>query len=132
VYLLTKRFHPLNFVFAERYHHRQFSIQGRNQSVRIRSTANDIHHIEINDLSKPPKDVRVEKPSPLQFISKTESSFSRLEITPEAGLRLSSSTGDVLLEGEGKRCFGQCGPAWLFQFKHEADMNFYGLGEKQG
>jgi alpha-glucosidase len=131
VYLLTKRFHPLNFVFAERYHQRQFFIQDRNLSVRIRSATNDIHHIEIYDLSKPPKDVRVEKPSPLQLISKTESSFSRLEITPEAGIRLSSATGAVLLEGESKRCFGQSGPAWLFQFKHEADMSFYGLGEKQ-
>jgi alpha-glucosidase (family GH31 glycosyl hydrolase) len=131
VYLLTKRFHPLNFVFAERYHQRQFSVQDRNLSVMIRSATDDIHHIEISDLSRPMKDVRVEQLSPLQLNSTTESSPSSLRITPEAGIRLSSSTGDVLLEGEAKHCFGQCGPAWLFQFKHEADMCFYGLGEKQ-
>ena len=40
-----------------------------------------------------------------------------------------TATGAVVLKGSAHGMFGASGAAWMFQFHHEPDMQFYGLGE---
>ncbi|MBM9604857.1 TIM-barrel domain-containing protein [Desulfopila inferna] len=127
--LPNKHFHPLNFRFAERYKNRTIQIGHRNYPVEVGSTAEHIHHIAISSQTGPLKDVRAERPARLP--DAVGEGSSSLEITSVGGMRLLSPAGDVLLEGCRRSWFGVCGHAWLFQFRREADMSFYGLGEKQ-
>ena len=54
----------------------------------------------------------------------------RLDISSAAALRLSSRTGQPLLEAPDGGWFGLSGRRWLFRFRQQPGMQFYGLGEK--
>jgi len=131
VYLLTKYFHPDNFAFADRYQNQTLTVDGCSFEARIVSAPEDIHHLTIENSSRRSPDVRVEKPILPNGGSGSKQNLSTLEVTPDAGMRLTSETGEVLLEGVPNRWFGVCGSQWLFQFKRDPEMQFYGLGEKQ-
>ncbi|HNX04221.1 MAG TPA: glycoside hydrolase family 31 protein [Opitutales bacterium] len=51
------------------------------------------------------------------------------EIVADGAFRLSDSCGAVLLSGKSGAMFGRCGRAWMLQFAHTPDMQFFGLGE---
>lgn len=131
MYYPNKHFHPLNFAFAHRHQDRTLSTGDQNFEIATSSAPGGIHHVEIRDPVRWPRDVRVEKPVPSQRSLEPETVECDLEVTTDAGMRLTSRTGEILLEGVSKSWFGICGTAWLFQFKLEPDMMFYGLGEKQ-
>ncbi|MFP4348999.1 MAG: glycoside hydrolase family 31 protein [Desulfococcaceae bacterium] len=131
MYLLTKYFHPYNFAFAHRYQNQILTVDVSSFEARIVSAPGDIHHISLENSTRRPPDVRVEKPILPFGDSGVKQNLSTLEVTPDAGMRLKSETGRVLLEGVPDRWFGVCGSQWLFQFKRDPEMQFYGLGEKQ-
>ncbi len=131
MYLFNKYFHPNNFAFADRLQNQMLTVDGRPVEARIASATGDIHHIAVEDLTRRPADVRVEKPMLPRSGFGAERNLSRLEVTPDGGMQLKSEAGKVLLEGVPNHWFGMCGSQWLFQFKRDPEMHFYGLGEKQ-
>lgn len=57
-------------------------------------------------------------------------SAHRVEFQADGALYVrEAATGRTLLHGVPHAMFGTCGATWLFQFRHEAAMQFYGLGE---
>ena len=130
MYLLKKHFHPVNFTFARQYSGRQLETAGRNLELRVQSATGDIHHIIVGNSGFVQANLQLEQAAAGEDLARQED-HSYLHVTNDAGMRLLDRDGSVLLEGTAKRWFGVCGSAWVFEFKREPDMRFYGLGEKQ-
>jgi alpha-glucosidase len=57
-------------------------------------------------------------------------STHELDIDERGDLRLLDRHGQTVLAGIGAATLGLCGSAWLVQFNRDAEMRFYGQGEK--
>ncbi len=133
MYLLHKYPHPLNFAFADRRRGETLGAGGMAFHLSVTSSADDIHHVEITRPALWPEDYRTEPLTPVRQGSWTDGAAkpeTRLEIPEGAGFRLKDRRNGTLLEAEAGAWFGVSGAAWLFQFRREPEMAFYGLGEK--
>lgn len=119
--------HPANFVFAERANVRGGWLTFPDGRARFasRSIGADVHRIEIDH----PRS----RTNPSQAMLESEiggESLHSIVLDPNGALRVvHRATGATLLRGKPGAMFGRSGEAWMFQFEHERDMQFYGLGE---
>lgn len=118
--------HPANFVFAEASPEPggRLDVGNAAWSFRAEALGADVHRLRLwpNGGWTNPSQMELDHPG-------AEASSHAL-LWDQRGLRLvDSRTHRVVLEGTPGATFGQCGPAWMLQFRHHSSMQFFGLGE---
>lgn len=108
--------HPDNFAFAA------------PARTSIKHIGADVHRLTIRG-RKPWKNA-----SQAELAAKLPGKARHtVSLTPDNGFAIAdAATGRTLLSGVPGATHGTCGDAWLLQFRHTADMRFYGLGEHSG
>lgn len=108
--------HPANFAFAA------------PAKSTVAHLGDDVHRITVRG-RKPWKN-----PSQAELAKKLSGQARHaVAFTPDNGLQVTeAATGRTLLAGVPGATHGTCGDAWMLQFRHHADMRFYGLGEHSG
>jgi alpha-glucosidase len=108
--------HPDNFAFTA------------PAAASVKHLGDDVHRLFIRG-RKPWKN-----PSQAELASKLPGKARHaVAFTPDNGLRITETlSGRELLAGIPGATHGTCGDAWMLQFRHQADMRFYGLGEHSG
>lgn len=108
--------HPDNFAFAA------------PAAATVKHLGDDVHRISIRG-RKPWKN-----PSQAELATKLPGKARHaVAFTPDNGLVVTeSATRRELLSGVSGSTYGTGGDAWILQFRHQADMRFYGLGEHSG
>jgi alpha-glucosidase len=125
----TKYPHPANFAFADRYDRGTLRVAGRALHATATDVGKGIHRIQVAHGRLWPEN----KEGSRHLTRATGGNGghgTRLELSEAAGLRLSTARGKVLLEADAGGWFGLSGRRWLFRFRQQPDMQFYGLGEK--
>ncbi len=105
--------HPDNFSFAP-------------ARAAIRSLGADVFHLALPG-AKPWKN-----PSQAELADAIPGEDRHELVFDDAGdlrVRAKGATDEILLGGVPGATFGTCGSAWMLQFRHEPEMQFYGLGE---
>lgn len=110
--------HPDNFRFAP-----EVTVQ-----ARVRDLGSDVFHLELGDPARWSLDART-LPMLEAGLGGTASSH-RLQLTAQGALVLSAADGTPVLAGRPGASVGVCGSAWMLQFARDADMRFFGQGEK--
>jgi alpha-glucosidase len=107
--------HPANFVFA-------------TPDATVRHLGGDVHRLSITG-RKP-----WQNPSQAELSTQLSGKARyTVAITPNNGLGITeTATGRELLTGVPGATYGTCGDAWMLQFRHHPDIQFYGLGEHSG
>jgi alpha-glucosidase len=119
--------HPANFVFADEADpaSRRLRMHDGDAQLTVRSVGADIHQVVVEHPRWPTNPSQAElEPS---VAGETHHSVS-LDTTGALTVTEQVS-GAAVLRGVPHATFGVCGDNWMFQFRHEPDMQFYGLGE---
>ena len=126
--------HPSNFTFAHAHTNGSLAIGAKPVQAKVRDLGEDVFHVELRDANRWPLDARV-LPLYDDAFAGTDSRYQLL-ITDSGNLALHSGSGDggtggeAILSGIDGACLGACGSAWLVQFARNAEMRFFGQGEK--
>ena len=120
--------HPSNFKFAHAFADRTLHFGTRPAQALVRDFGENVFHVELRDLSRWPLDARVLPMLDDAFERGTSS--SALQISASGHLQLIDDDGDTVLSGLEGASIGVCGSAWLVQWSRNADMRFFGQGEK--
>lgn len=119
--------HPANFRFASRLSRdrRQLLIGRERCRLAVSSLGGDVHRITMAHRRWAPHGSEAELATAVAGEDKYTVGFD-----VHGGLTVTeASTGQTLLSGVRRATFGVSGQAWMFQFRHHAGMQFYGLGE---
>ncbi|MBD3421829.1 MAG: hypothetical protein GF398_17075 [Chitinivibrionales bacterium] len=129
MYLLNKYPHPANCEFVtdpgacEDVRTIRLSIDaGKGDVYRITAANPAIWQTESIDT-----EIAFEPRDP----SRRETGNTNLELNSAGQIQFSDGQGKLLLESVPFFTFGVSGTCWLFTFRMTADMQFFGLGEKQ-
>ena len=120
--------HPSNFKFASGYADGGLQFGTQTVQARVRDLGEDVFHVELADTRRWPIDARVLPMLDDAFARGT--SASALQMDADGKLVLTSAHGDSVLSGLAGASLGICGSAWLVQWSRNADMRFFGQGEK--
>lgn len=120
--------YPSNFEFGPIGPSRPFTTRLGKYRLKVRSCADDIYHLQIAG----PGWKSHESDSDLRFPKRKSGArnATRLLFDDSGNMRLQDRDGRDLLASLPGRCFGQCGPASVFEFVRFPDDRFYGMGEK--
>jgi len=129
VKLFDKYFHPENFAFSGRFDGRALWVKHQGFSLSVEHGAG-IHYLEVRHDRLWPHDYRCERFEMPSSGSMDGDRRQSMHISPDAGLRLVSDTGETILEAGDGTWFGVSGKSWMFRFQLRPGMHFYGLGEK--
>ncbi len=122
---------PANFIHAESFKDDGIRCGSRTFGFKIRTNGKGIHSLRISDPDLWPRDYIVSPPvEPDDAFSNLVGAMSALTVSGIGELRLSDSQGKPLLSSLPGKAFGVCGKAWMFRFRLDKGMQFYGLGEK--
>lgn len=105
--------HPANFVFP-----------GARDALKVSPLGGDVFRLRAR------RGLGWRNPSQAKIATRI-SGASAHEVTMlrDGTLRVKDARGRVVLSSVPGATLGRSGPAWLLQFRHERDMQFYGLGE---
>ena len=120
--------HPSNFSFAQSHTNGSLAIGAKPVQATVRDLGEDVFHVELRDANRWPLDARV-LPLHDDAFAGTDSRY-QLAITDSGNLVLNGAGGEAILSGIDGACLGACGSAWLVQFARNAEMRFFGQGEK--
>lgn len=126
--------HPSNFSFANAHTNGTLTIGAKPLQATVRDLGEDVFHVELRDAKRWPLDARV-LPLHDDAFAGTGSRY-QLQITDSGNLVLNcggsdgGTGGEAILSGIDGACLGACGSAWLLQFARNAEMRFFGQGEK--
>lgn len=119
--------HPANFRFAPTADPAAgtLALGETPPQVRVEHLGADVHRLRVEHSRWQPHGSRARLTPEL---SGAASHVVRL--TADGAVEVASQdTGERLLQGVPQATFGVSGRTWMFQFRHEPDMQFYGLGE---
>lgn len=124
---LHKYQHPANFTsLSIRKQNEQNYQCGKQVSFKLREYRNDVYRLTFKGpLWK--KNRCLSKLTPPQCGPQSKTT---LALTQALDIILRDERGNTLLESAPGESFGQCGEAFLFQFRCEDTDAFYGMGEK--
>ncbi len=107
--------HPANFAFT-------------TPEATLKHLGGDVHRLTVSG-KKPWKN-----PSQAELAKKIPGKARHaINITPGNGLEITeTTTGRALLTGVPGATYGTSGDAWMLQFRHHPEIQFYGLGEHSG
>lgn len=120
--------HPSNFRFAQGYAPPALNFGNSPINAAIRDLGEDVFHVELRAPHRWPLDARV-----LPLLEdgfKPHPSSYRLAFSTTGNLSLTDADGHVQLTGVDGAAVGVCGSAWLIQWSRNAEMRFFGQGEK--
>ena len=121
--------HPANFVFAvaASLERGELTVGGEICQFEVTSLGGDLHRVSIAGSRWQPHGSAAELAR--EIGRRGEDGFS-VNVDARGNLSVTErATQRVWLRGAGQGTFGVSGAAWMFQFHHEAGMQFYGLGE---
>ncbi len=119
--------HPSNFVFVRSAEPASgiLSLEGEKPRLIIEPIGGDVHRVTVEHARWPAHSSQAELESAL-----SGPTAHALALDAKGVLSMTNTvSGDVVLSGASHGMFGSSGKAWMFQFQHESDMQFYGLGE---
>ena len=119
--------HPSNFSFAERHAAQTLQIGGTGIVATVRDLGEDVFHVELADAARWPLDARLVRMNEDAFSGASRNS---LGFSESGNLALTRDDGQLVLAGVESACVGVCGRAWMVQVARDAQMRFYGQGEK--
>lgn len=120
--------HPANFRFARSCRKSALAIGADSFWARISSPDGWVHRLECAN-RRWPRQYSQSKLVPPPARGAAADGWS-LRFGGDGSLSFRQPDGRVFLRTEPGRGFGVSGQAWLLQFRHEPDMQFYGMGEK--
>ncbi len=119
--------HPANFMFATAADMAKgkLSLDKASLPFRIAALGGDVYRLTVDG------------PAWTDHFSQAELAAAvpgenrhAVALRPDGTLAVTAAdTGRTVLAGVPGATFGTCGAVWMFQFRHEPDMQFYGLGE---
>ncbi|MBR9980179.1 MAG: hypothetical protein KFF50_04045, partial [Desulfatitalea sp.] len=127
--LFNKYLHPANFAFAHRCDGETLMVGNRVVQLRV-AHGQGIHHLEVVDARLWPNDHRCEALLMPAAELNEPALPGGLMLSADAGMQLHDERPAPLLAAADGEWFGLCGRRWIFRFALQADMQFYGLGEK--
>lgn len=119
--------HPANFVFAREADPARGVLPLADGEARVTLTAigGDVHRVTVRHPRWP------HNPSQAELAESVPGENAHaVRLAADGSLELvENASGRVALSGVPGATLGACGRTWLFQFRHEPTMQFYGLGE---
>jgi alpha-glucosidase len=122
--------HPVNFTFADRFSDGRITLGGDHCELHTTAVADGVHHVRVVAPERWPEEDHRDTRELWQGDATAAVKPSLLKISPAAGFSLMSTAGKQLLEAEDRGWLGVSGRRWLFRFKGQPELQFYGLGEK--
>jgi len=119
--------HPANFIFADRGNPGTgvIEVDGRPFRTACFHLGGDVHRLTVGHARWRDHGSQAELAPAIDGAGNYD-----VRLDAEGGLALVERRSNrVLLRGRGGATFGVCGDAWLFQFRREPGMRFFGLGE---
>lgn len=120
--------HPSNFSFASGHAAQTLLIGTSSVETMVRDLGEDVFHVELRNAARWPLDPRLVRMHDDAFGAC--GSTHRLGLTDSGNLALTRGEGEIVLAGVESASLGVCGSAWIVQLARDAEMRFYGQGEK--
>ena len=130
----NKYHHPANFRFLKRHPGEaaadssdtmRYVAAGCEVTIRVESLKEDVFRLTASAERWSHQHSQAE----LEFDFDTPGA-ARFELGAGGEFRILDGDGAELLRSAAGQAFGVCGTAWLLAFEPEAEMRFYGMGEK--
>jgi alpha-glucosidase len=130
MYLLNKYPHPVNFTFAGSATADTLTFGARTFRYGIDSRPEGITRIGITDPGLWPRQYDAGIGTEWNSDHDCESVPLEAKFDTGGGLKISGHRGCVILESSAEGAVGVKGHSWLFRFRRDPSMRFYGMGEK--
>jgi alpha-glucosidase len=128
--LFNKYPHPVNFNFVDRARDDRLRIADLQFELQITSPRSDVYRLKVLHSVLWPDDMSDRLLEPPVNAVQAPVNRTRLTVSPAGGMRFDAPGGKRLLGAADGSWFGVSGQRWLFRFKLDPAMQFYGLGEK--
>lgn len=128
-----KTHHPVNFRFARHSVETGLRVGEESFPLQVVHHADEVVHLSIGGRwAGTHSHAELTPPGPADGEGEGDARQARLPVGPDGSIRFANAAGATLLDAAMGGSFGVSGRSWLLEFAYDAEMRFYGMGEKLG